>query len=1499
MSHESRTSPPTYPEILDIHDGAFSESIWGSDGFRTIKVSGQDDVIADSYKDNLTISAGTNVTLTTNEDNDTLTIAATPGTVYTGGTGINVSGTVISVTSLAVTNVHEAANQTAQLALTTQEGDVVVRTDENKSYVKNAGTAGSMSDWTLLRTPTDVVLSVAGNTGAVTAAQLKTAYESNAETNAFTDADHTKLDGIEPSATADQTAEEIQDIVGAMLAGNTETGITVTYEDGDGTIDFVVADQTANDFTNTLKSKLDGIENTATADQTDAEIRAAVEAATDSNVFTDTDHSKLNAIESLADVTDTANVTSAGAVMKTTVDALGDLLVASADNTVTRLARGTDNYVLKADSSTATGLVWSAAGEGGDVNQNAFSIVAVSGQDNVAADTTTDTLTLAAGTNITLTTTAASDTVTIGVTSTADATKMPLAGGTFTGDVKINDGEEIRVGSDSDLIIVHDGSNGTIKETTGNLDIRAKNTNGGLVTISDSAGENLIKATAGSSVELTYDGTKKFETTSAGATVTGTLTATLANNSIANAQVADDAIGVAELSATGTASSSTYLRGDNSWATVSTGGVTSDARENTVGGTNAGDSLVSGSFRNTVYGYDAGTAISTGDDNTCLGQSTGKAITTGAKNTLVGSNSGLVVNGGSNTAVGHDSLKTLTSGEHNTAIGFNSMEGSATNVEYNVMIGSASGQNLASKYNVGIGLDAAKDLASDGHCVAIGRSAMAQSTDGSYSVAVGGYALGGAITTGNFNTAVGMYAGKLTTSGYENTYIGADAGAKNTTGYRNCSLGYKALEENQTGDFNVALGYRAGLDVSGDNNILIGADAGNTGSNDLTSGSNNILIGHDAAASSATVSNEITLGDTAITKFRIPGINFVIKDTTATDNYVLTVDSNGEAGWEAAAAGGIPDAGNTATGAFALDRSTTIKIDAGQYLWLTCDQFLNVDVGQYADIDVTQYMDIDVTQYFDLNATQYIALGTAGTERFRITSTGALAIEGASNYGSSGQVLTSNGNDAPTWQAGGGTSTGETYVKLSDTDGTANNSGHVTSAGSSAGTKGNESTYFGYQAAQNSTGGSNTIIGAKAGESISDGGANTVVGQDALKQCSSTSYNTAIGKGALQNCTVSNNTAVGARAGDAVTSANDCVFIGWDAGGGVTEGNYNIAIGNESMMSATTGAANVNVGRDGLRAITSGQKNVNVGNDGNRTGTTASYNVSIGHDALKGNTADYNTAVGYQALNTNQGGTRNTAVGDRAVDSNTSGSDNVGVGQGALSNNQDGIRNTAVGNNAASQNTGSYITAFGYNACQSNVGGGQNTGVGYLALQENSSNAGSTALGFNALMLSTGGKNTGLGAYAGDSITTGSNLTCIGYNAEPSAVDATNEMSFGDTNVQKYYFDTKPGFIVRGWVQFDGSGNMTPNSHGNVDSITDNGTGDYTISWDVDLRGDGYGFFGCAMEDHAGIENRGEMVVNPNRAAAALITSSVRFSSCNSSSGTRTDCKEIYVAVVA
>ena len=56
----------------------------------------------------------------------------------------------------------------------------------------------------------------------------------------------------------------MQDIVGGMVSGNTESGITVTYQDSDGTLDFSVTSQTDENFTTTLKNKLDGIASSAT-----------------------------------------------------------------------------------------------------------------------------------------------------------------------------------------------------------------------------------------------------------------------------------------------------------------------------------------------------------------------------------------------------------------------------------------------------------------------------------------------------------------------------------------------------------------------------------------------------------------------------------------------------------------------------------------------------------------------------------------------------------------------------------------------------------------------------------------------------------------------------------------------------------------------------------------------------------------------------------------------------------------------------------------------------------------------------------------------------------------------------------------------------------------------------------------------------------------------------------------------------------------------------------
>ena len=62
-------------------------------------------------------------------------------------------------------------------------------------------------------------------------------------------------------------------------------------------------------------------------------------------------------------------------------------------------------------------------------------------------------------------------------------------------------------------------------------------------------------------------------------------TAKVDDSQITNALMADDAIGIAELSATGTPSATTFLRGDNAWAAPSGGGLTQLVSFNTTSGT--------------------------------------------------------------------------------------------------------------------------------------------------------------------------------------------------------------------------------------------------------------------------------------------------------------------------------------------------------------------------------------------------------------------------------------------------------------------------------------------------------------------------------------------------------------------------------------------------------------------------------------------------------------------------------------------------------------------------------------------------------------------------------------------------------------------------------------------------------------------------------------------------------------------------------------------------
>jgi hypothetical protein len=77
--------------------------------------------------------------------------------------------------------------------------------------------------------------------------------------------------------------------------------------------------------------------------------------------------------------------------------------------------------------------------------------------------------------------------------------------------------------------------------------------------------------------------------------------------------------------------------------------------------------------------------------------------------------------------------------------------------------------------------------------------------------------------TGNGNTANGVNALVFNTTGSNNAASGVNVLANNTSGHDNMAAGSFALFQNKTGSFNIALGSNAGVNLTGSNNIDIGA----------------------------------------------------------------------------------------------------------------------------------------------------------------------------------------------------------------------------------------------------------------------------------------------------------------------------------------------------------------------------------------------------------------------------------------------------------------------------------------------------------------------------------------------------------------------------------------------------------------------------------------------------------------------------------------------------
>jgi hypothetical protein len=86
-----------------------------------------------------------------------------------------------------------------------------------------------------------------------------------------------------------------------------------------------------------------------------------------------------------------------------------------------------------------------------------------------------------------------------------------------------------------------------------------------------------------------------------------------------------------------------------------------------------------------------------------------------------------------------------------------------------------------------------------------------------------------------------------------------------TSGQMNAGVGNYSLQYNTTGYYNIAMGYQSGQNnTTGSYNVSLGKDAGST----ITTGSFNTCIGYDAEPSSATVDDEVVLGDSHVATLR-------------------------------------------------------------------------------------------------------------------------------------------------------------------------------------------------------------------------------------------------------------------------------------------------------------------------------------------------------------------------------------------------------------------------------------------------------------------------------------------------------------------------------------------------------------------------------------------------------------------------------------------------------
>jgi Chaperone of endosialidase len=191
---------------------------------------------------------------------------------------------------------------------------------------------------------------------------------------------------------------------------------------------------------------------------------------------------------------------------------------------------------------------------------------------------------------------------------------------------------------------------------------------------------------------------------------------------------------------------------------------------------------------------------------------------------------------GANTAEGQNALLNLTTGTANTAVGFLSLS-MQLKANFNTALGAGALLVNGADENTATGAGALLSNTRGNPNTANGAFALFLNTDGAFNTATGGRALF-SNTDGSNNTADGATALFNNTVGSDNTADGVSALTNNVSGNFNTAIGASALFNNTTGSNNIALGFLAGDNVTGDNNIDIGAEGVAGDSNTIRIGTN-------------------------------------------------------------------------------------------------------------------------------------------------------------------------------------------------------------------------------------------------------------------------------------------------------------------------------------------------------------------------------------------------------------------------------------------------------------------------------------------------------------------------------------------------------------------------------------------------------------------------------------------------------------------------------------